>query len=71
MSDSNAGLCRIFCNRVFRILKPSEPVPATKKEAPIAAEPISPQQPKADLHSPKQLRSPLMPSTEHDFKQIP
>ncbi|WP_417671561.1 hypothetical protein [Pseudoalteromonas tetraodonis] len=49
--------------------QPSEPVPATKKEAPIAAEPISPQQPKADLHSPKQLRSPLTPSTEHDFKE--
>lgn len=47
----------------------SEPVPATKKEAPIAAEPISPQQPKADLHSPKQPRSPLTPSTEHDFKE--
>ena len=49
--------------------QPSEPVPATKKEAPIAAEPISPQQPKADLHSPKQPRSPLTPSTEHDFKE--
>ena len=49
--------------------QPSEPVPTTKKEAPIAAEPISPQQPKADLHSPKQPRSPLTPPTEHDFKE--
>ena len=49
--------------------QPSERVPTTKKEAPIVAEPISPQQPKADLHSPKQPRSPLTPSTEHDFKE--
>ncbi|WP_372859674.1 hypothetical protein [Pseudoalteromonas sp.] len=49
--------------------QPSEPVPAVKKAAPIAAEPISPHQPKADLHSPKQPRSPLTPSTEHDFKE--
>lgn len=49
--------------------QPSEPIAAVKKEAPITAEPISPQQPKADLHSPKQPRSPLTPSTEHDFKE--
>lgn len=52
----------------------SEPVIAIKNEVPITSsqvtpEPITPAQPKVDLHTPKKQRPLLNTITEHDFKE--